>query len=108
MSARLTLSLAALFASAGLAAADPPAPALVVQVKPMSRVLTDFKEIMRQVGGPTMGETFVKDFDRDLKRALGEQGFEGFDLNRPFAAYLTLKEKPEDAGLVLVLPASGE
>jgi hypothetical protein len=108
MSARLTLALAALFTFAGLASAEPPAPAVVVQVKPVSRLMTEFKEMMRQVGGPTLGEGLVKDFERDLKRSLGELGFEGLDLNRPLAAYVVLKEKAEDASLVLVVPATGE
>jgi hypothetical protein len=108
MLARFTLAAAALFACAGLAAADPPAPTVVVQVKPVSRVLADVKEVIRQVGGPVMGPDLVKEFEADLKRSMGEKGFEGLDVNRPIAAYAVLKEKAEDCGLVLLLPVTEE
>ena len=32
-------------------------------------------------------EAQLKKFDAELKDALGEQGFEGLDINRPLAAY---------------------
>jgi hypothetical protein len=108
MLARFTLAAAAVFACAGLAAAEPPAPAVVVQVKPVSRILSDIKEIIRQVGGPMVGNDLVKEFESSLKRSFGEKGFEGFDINRPFALYGVLAEKPEDITFVLVLPVSGE
>ena len=108
MLTRLTLTAAALAALAGVAAAEPPAPAVVVQVKPVSRVLTDLKEMIRQVGGPAMGNDMVKEFEGDLKRGLGDKGFEGLDVNRPIAVYVVLKEKPEDAAAVVLLPATDE
>ena len=108
MMARFTVAVAALFASAGLAAAAPPEPALVIQVKPVSRILGDIKEIIRQVGGPIEGNRLVKDFESKIKDGLGEKGFEGFDINRPVAIFAVLKEKAEDCSLGVVLPVTGE
>ncbi|MFO0825526.1 MAG: hypothetical protein U0792_20800 [Gemmataceae bacterium] len=108
MRSRFVYAVAAVFALAGVATAQPPSPAVVVQTKPISRLLTDFKEILRQIGGPEQGMKMVKDFENDLKRSLGEQGFEGLDINRPIAAYAVLKDRPEDCGLVLVVPVTTE
>jgi hypothetical protein len=108
MLARFTVAAAAVFACAGLAAAEPPAPAVVVQVKPVTRVLSDLKEMMRQVGGKAMGDELIKEFERDLKRSLGEKGFEGLDINRPIAMYGVLTEKPEDISFVLLVPVTDE
>lgn len=108
MHTRLALVLAATIAFAGAASADPPQPALVVQAKPVSRLLAEYKEMVRQAGGPAEGDRLVKAFEQELKDALGEEGFEGLDINRPLAAYSVLKEKEEDCGLVLVAPVTGE
>src|SRR6185503_7384912 len=104
---RFRLTLAALLLGAGLASAEPPKPAVVVQAKPVSRLLGEVREMARQVGGPNGGERLVKEFEQSLKDALGEEGFEGLDINRPLAAYAVLKEKPEDCRLVLVIPVTG-
>lgn len=105
---RFRLTLAALLLGAGLASAEPPKPAVVVQVKPVSRVLGEVREMVRQVGGPAEGDRLVKGFDQGLKDALGEEGFEGLDINRPIAVYVVAKEKAEDCRLVLVVPVTGE
>src|SRR5205807_676555 len=81
MSLRFSLAVAAALATAGLASAEPPAPPVVIQAKPVSRLLTEYKEMLRQVGGPVEGDRLVKGFERDLKELLGEQGFEGLDIN---------------------------
>lgn len=105
---RFRLAAAVLLAAAGFAAAEPPKPAAVVQAKPVSRLLAEYKEMVRQVGGPTEGERLVKGFEQELKGALGEEGFEGLDINRPLAAYAVLADKPDDCRLVLVVPTTGE
>ncbi len=108
MRSRFVCSLALLFALAGVASAEPPKPAIVIQTQPVSRLLTEFKEIMRQVGGTAQGEAMVKEFEKSLKDGLGEKGFEGLDINRPIAAYVVLKDTPKDCGLVLVIPVTTE
>src|SRR5262245_25392671 len=108
MLCRFTSALAAITLAAAPVLAEPPKPAVVVQARPLSRLLAEYREMIRQVAGPTEAERMLKEFDRELKDALGEQGFEGLDLNRPLAAYAVLAEKIEDANLVLVAPISGE
>lgn len=106
---RLAVALAVALATGSAAtAAEPPKPAIVVQVKPVSRLLTDYKEMLRQIGGPTEGDRLVKGFETSIKDKLGDNGFEGLDINRPIAAYSVLKEKAEDCSLTLVVPVLGE
>jgi hypothetical protein len=64
--------------------------------------------MIRQSAGPIEGERKVKEFEGELNEALGEQGFEGLDINRPLAAYVVLSEKIEDAKIVVVAPVAGE
>ncbi len=108
MSARFTLAVAALAFAAGVASAEPPKPSLVVQTKPVSRLLAEYKEMLRQVGGVGEGDNLVKQFETTLKEALGEHGFEGFDINRPIAAYSVFREKLDDTSIVLLVPTTGE
>jgi hypothetical protein len=108
MRCRFTSALAALLLAAAPVLAQPPKPAVVVQAKPLSRLLGEYREMIRQVGGPAEAERLVRQFDEELKSEFGEQGFEGIDINRPLAAYSVLGEKPEDASLVLVAPVTGE
>ena len=109
MPTRFAFAIATVLAMVtGATAAEPPKPAIVIQIKPVSRVLVEFKEIVRQVGGPAQGDRLVKEFEQALKDVLGEKGFEGLDINRPIAAYSILHEKPEDTGFVLVLPVINE
>ena len=108
MRSRFLSALVAALALAGAAPADPPKPAVVIQAQPVSRVLTDVREAVRQVGGAAQGEAMAKDFEKGLKETLGEKGFDGLDINRPVAAYAVLKDKPEDCGLVVVLPVTAE
>lgn len=108
MRSRFLSATVAVLALAGLAPAQAPKPAVVIQAKPVSRLLVEFKEMVKQVGGPAQGETMVKEFEADLKDKLGEKGFEGLDINRPLAAYTTLKDNLDDCGLVVVVPVTGE
>lgn len=90
------------------ALAEPPKPAVIVQTRPLSQLLSEYREMIRQVVGPVEGERMVKQFDNELKNALGEKGFEGLDINRPMAGYVVLQEKIEDAKVVLVAPVISE
>jgi len=108
MIARSVCAVLAVLTCAGSAPAEPPRPPVAFQVTPASRLLTDFKELIRQVGGPARGERAVRRFEEQLKERLGEQGLEGLDINRPLAGYAVLKEKWEDSGFVLVVPVTGE
>lgn len=88
--------------------ADPPKPTVVVTAKALSRLLSEYREMIRHVGGPAIGDQLVMEFDEELKEHLGEQGFEGIDINRPVAAYTLIKEKFEDTNPILIVPITGE
>ena len=108
MRLRSLAALAALLFVAAPALAEPPKPAVVVQAKPIFRLLNDHREMLRQVGGPEQGDKLVKEFDRDIKNTLGEQGFEGIDTNRPLGGYVVLRDEIKDASIVLLVPVAGE
>src|SRR5437762_13972151 len=108
MRVRASFALAAVFATVGTVTAEPPKPTAVIRTQPVSRLLSESKEIVRQVGGQAEGDRLVKQFEKALRDALGEQGFEGLDINRPLAGYVVLRDQLEDTGLVLVVPVSGE
>ncbi|HEV3438121.1 MAG TPA: hypothetical protein VG122_12225 [Gemmata sp.] len=108
MRTRFILALCAIFVSTIPAQAEPPKPTVVVAAKPISRLLTEYREMLRQVGGPVQGELLVKEFENDLKEMFGEHGFEGIDLDRPLAAYSVVREKFRETNLVLVVPVTGE
>ncbi|HEV3386149.1 MAG TPA: hypothetical protein VG097_15115 [Gemmata sp.] len=104
---RTLIAVGVICASTIPALAQPVKPTAVITAKPLSRLLTDYREMIRQVGGPS-GDQLVVVFDDQIKEALGDQGFEGFDINRPIAAYTFVKEKFEDSNPILVVPVSGE
>ncbi len=104
MRSRSILAITAMFAFVGIATAEPPSPAAVIQLKPVSRLLSEYREAIKQVGGKTKGEDLVKEFDKELKEALGEKGLEGIDINRPIAAYVVLKDEPDKAQLTVLVP----
>jgi hypothetical protein len=108
MSIRLILAAAVICFSHICANAQTPKPTVVLTAKPISRLLSEYREMIQQIGGPAEGERVVKGFDDQLKEHLGEQGFEGLDINRPFAAYTVVKEKFEDTNPILILPITGE
>lgn len=104
---RTLLAAAVLAVLPVTAAADPPKPAAVAQTAPAGRILADVRAVIRAAGGP-QGPGAVEDFDKSLKRVLGEKGFEGLDLNRPLAAYTALPEDGAKTAPVLVLPVTGK
>ena len=81
---------------------------MVVQTKPASRILGDFRDMVRQIAGPAEADKAIKSFENGIKETLGEQGFEGLDTNRPLGAYVILREQVRDTTAILVVPVTGE
>ena len=108
MSMRYLLTLGAICACAIPALAQPVKPTVVATARPLSQLLNEYREMIRQIGGPANGDGAAKGFDDGLKEMLGEQGFEGLDINRPLAAYAVIDEKIEDTNPVLIIPVTGE
>jgi hypothetical protein len=108
MHPRFPAALAALVLAAAPALAEPPKPAVVFQAKPVSRLLGDFREMVRQVAGPDGADRALKELDNGLKEALGEQGFSGLDTNRPLGGYVVLRDAVEQTAAVLVVPVTAE
>ena len=86
------------------AKAGPAKPTLIVYGQPASKLLADWKSLIRLAVGPKEGEKVVKEFQKDLQDFLGEKGFEGIDIDQQLAAYITVTEKVEDSTIVLVMP----
>ncbi|MDB5305859.1 MAG: hypothetical protein JWO38_61 [Gemmataceae bacterium] len=97
----LATALAVLLAPAAAPAADPP---IVYQTQPIGRLLDDTRATIALVGG----EKAVDEFNDVIKRALGEKGFDGLDLNRPVVGYVDVPADPKDTVAVLALPVTGE
>jgi hypothetical protein len=108
MHLRLSTAFAALLWTAAPLLAEPPKPTITVQAKPVARLMGDFRDLVRQVAGPDNAERAIKEIDDGLKQLLGEQGFEGLDLNRPVAGYVVLRDEIMDASAVFVVPITGE
>lgn len=101
---------APVLAFAVAAPAEPGAPGgpnIVVQTQSVSRILGDARAWARVISGPN-AERANKEFDEGLKRMFGEKGFEGLDINRPFAAYGVLAEDPLKSTAVVIIPIMGE
>ena len=97
----LATAFAVMFAPSLAPAADP---AVVYQTQPLGRLLDDMRGLMQSVGG----EEAAKSFNKDIKRSLGDKGFEGFDLNRPIVGYVDAPADPMDAVAVVCFPITGE
>ena len=93
---RFVIAVGAICVSAIPALAQVVKPTVVITAKPLSQLLSEYREMIRQVGGPSAGGQLATAFDNQIKEVLGEQGFEGLDINRPLAAYTVVKEKFED------------
>ena len=85
---RFSSAVAALVLAVTPALAEPPKPTIVAQAKPVARLMGDFREMVRQPPVQTSPTRCLKDFDNGLKELLGEQGFEGLDINRPMVLTL--------------------
>ena len=82
-------------------------PTWVFQFQPMGQMLAMTREAIRRAGRKG-GDQEVKSFDEGLKNRLGEKGFAGLDLNRPWGGFGLWRDKPENAVLVLILPTTGQ
>jgi len=82
-------------------AADPP---VVFQTQPVGKLLDD----LRAVGSLLGGDAAVKELNDNIKRNLGEKGFDGLDLTRPIVGYVMVPADVEQFVVVVVLPATGE
>ena len=108
MHLRFSSAFAALVLAVAPALAEPPKPTIVVQAKPVARLMGDFREMIRQVGRADFADKALKEFDNGLKELLGEQGFEGLDINRPMGAYVVLRDDIAETSIVVVVPITGE
>lgn len=97
----LATAFTLMFAPSLAVAADP---AIVYQTQPLGRLLDDMRALVQSVGG----EEAAKSFNKDIKRSLGDKGFEGFDLNRPIVGYVDVPADPMDAVAVVCFPITGE
>jgi len=105
---RIVIAIGAICLPALPVLAQTPKPTVIITAKPISRLLSEYREMIRQVGGPSAGDNLVMAFDDKLKEQLGENGFEGVDINRPIAAYTVVKERFEDTNPILLVPINGE
>src|SRR5262245_35716230 len=106
----LLRSVAAVAAAVFLTApgfAEPPKPVVIAQSKPVSRQLAELREMIRHAAGPG-ADKVLKELDNGIKGALGEQGFEGIDVNRPLGAYVVLSDDITSSSAVIVVPITGE
>ncbi len=97
----LPIVLAVLFAPSVSLAADPP---IVYQTQPVARILDE----VRAGANLIRGEKAIKEFNQEIRRALGDKGFDGFDINRPIVGYIDIPADPADSVVVLALPITGE
>lgn len=79
-------------------------PAVVYQTQPIGRVLDDARATVKLIAG----DKAVEDFNKDIKRKLGDKGFLGLDINRPVLGYVDVAPNLTDTVLVLALPVSNE
>jgi hypothetical protein len=108
MFVRSIIAVGTLCACAIPVLAQPVKPTVVVTAKALSQLLNEYREMIRQVGGPSAGDQLVAAFDEQIKEQLGENGFEGLDINRPLAAYAVVNEKFEETNPILILPITSE
>jgi hypothetical protein len=81
-------------------------PTWVFQGQPMGQMLAVATEAIRRAG-KAEGQQWVESFDKQLKTRLGEKGFAGLDLNRPWGGFGLLPDKLENAPVVLIFPTTG-
>jgi hypothetical protein len=82
-------------------AADPP---VVFQTQPVGKLLDDLRGVASLLGG----DAAVKGLNDNIKRDLGEKGFDGLDLTRPIVGYVLIPANPEESVFVVALPVTGE
>jgi hypothetical protein len=72
---RTVIAIGAICLTALPVLAQTPKPTVMITAKPISRLLSEYREMIRQVGGPSAGDNLVMAFDDKLKEQLGESGF---------------------------------
>ncbi len=100
----MTRSLIALLLVAGVAAAEPPKPAVVVRSRNFAKLFDDYSHMIAAV----LGEKGRKAFQEVLEDDLGEKGLTGLDQTRPWAGYLLTTDKIDDTAAVLLVPVTKE
>ena len=80
-------------------------PTIVFQTQHGQKLLDSAKKYVKLNGGTPEMVTRIDDL---LKGLLGEKGFAGLDLTRPFGGYVYLRAKVETSYMVLVLPITNE
>ncbi|MBA2226380.1 MAG: hypothetical protein WHU94_12150 [Thermogemmata sp.] len=78
-------------------------PTLVFQGQPVAQLLALAREALRRMGKEE-GPQLVESFDSALKKQLGDKGFAGLDLNRPWGGFAIWRAKSEDTAFALILP----
>src|SRR5437762_5256401 len=96
-----TAALTILLVPSLAAAADP---AIVYQTQPLGRLLDDLRYIARSVGG----DEAVKHLNDDIKKSLGDKGFDGFDLNRPIVGFVDVPADPTATVAVVAFPVTDD
>lgn len=81
-------------------------PTWVFQGQPVNQLLALAREALRRIDRGE-GPQLVESFDSALKKQLGDKGFAGLDLNRPWGGLALWRGKPEDAAFALILPITG-
>lgn len=97
----LATVMAVLLVPALASAADPP---IVYQTQPVGRVLDEVRAVASLVGGAKA----VEAFNGNIKKSLGDKGFDGLDINRPVFGYVDIPADPKATVAVLALPVTGE
>ncbi len=100
----MTRSLIALLLVTGVAAAEPPTPAVVVRSRNFAKLFDDYGHMVAAV----LGEKGRKAFQEVLEDDLGEKGLKGLDQTRPWAGYLLTTDKIDDTAFVLLVPVTKE
>ena len=100
----MTRSLIALLLVTGVAAAEPPKPAVVVRSRNFAKLFDDYSHMVAAV----VGEKGRKALQDVLEDDLGAKGLKGLDQTRPWAGYLLATDKLEDTAFVLLVPVTKE
>jgi len=99
---RPLLAFALALTCAGSTFAEPPA--FVVQSKPVSALIAEWKSLAKLAGG----DAAAADFEDWLDATFGEDGLKGLDLTKPVVAYAPLKGKADGAKVFVILPIRKE
>jgi hypothetical protein len=82
-------------------------PAVTFQVKSIGHVLDDIRAGIKFTGGP-LGDRFLDEFNRDVEKAFGKEGFDGIDATKPAGGYMTFGDTPAEIQVVLLVPTADE